>query len=337
MLEHIALSSNDDAFVINPASNSTTGQIVFYLGTNTNRTSVLPSNLQIDKSLTVTGDITASGKFAVSATNKGYYLVDSTKYAYPGIYDNGSNLWIGSTQTAAKHHTGSTYISSGYNGSNGNQSIYVSIPNTTNDNGTNYKVFHEGFLNVGKTTTGILKIENGGTNSSTRRGAAHNLLFLGTNIVDTTANDTGNFWSTQGFGIAYTNADITKETYARPYNYMHILNIARNEYNLINQIGFSAGSGLMVIRGGSMKDGMGDWKGVVTTTTISTATGSATIPVYVNSSGNIVACSTYAGGSKVTLNGTNKGASEASFYAPTGAGTSGYILKSNGSGAPTWI
>lgn len=45
---------------------------------------------------------------------------------------------------------------------------------------------------------------------------------------------------------------------------------------------------------------------------------------------------TYAGGTKVTLNGSSKANSAASFYAPTGAGTSGNWLKSNGSGAPTW-
>ena len=37
---------------------------------------------------------------------------------------------------------------------------------------------------------------------------------------------------------------------------------------------------------------------------------------------------------KVTLNGA--ATTTASFYAPTSAGTSGYVLKSNGSGAPTW-
>ena len=36
----------------------------------------------------------------------------------------------------------------------------------------------------------------------------------------------------------------------------------------------------------------------------------------------------------ITLNGT--ATTSPSFYAPTTAGTSGYILKSNGSGAPTW-
>ena len=63
--------------------------------------------------------------------------------------------------------------------------------------------------------------------------------------------------------------------------------------------------------------------------------GSTTAPVYFNSSGEPTQGSTYAGGTKVTLNGTAKGASTASFYAPTGAGTSGQYLISSG-GAPTW-
>ena len=36
----------------------------------------------------------------------------------------------------------------------------------------------------------------------------------------------------------------------------------------------------------------------------------------------------------ITLNGS--GSTSPSFYAPTTVGTSGYVLKSNGSGAPTW-
>ena len=64
--------------------------------------------------------------------------------------------------------------------------------------------------------------------------------------------------------------------------------------------------------------------------------GSTTTPVYFND-GAVTACSTYAGGTAVTLNGTSKAATTASFYAPTGAGTSGQVLKSNGSGAPSWV
>ena len=73
------------------------------------------------------------------------------------------------------------------------------------------------------------------------------------------------------------------------------------------------------------------WKQMYTPETI----GGATTPTYLNA-GVPTACSAYAGGTNVTLNGSNKGASTASFYAPTSAGTSGYFLKSNGSGEPTW-
>ena len=63
--------------------------------------------------------------------------------------------------------------------------------------------------------------------------------------------------------------------------------------------------------------------------------GSTTKPIYLVG-GVATECSNYAGGTAVTLNGTSASASTASFYAPTGAGTSGQILKSSGSGAPTW-
>lgn len=64
--------------------------------------------------------------------------------------------------------------------------------------------------------------------------------------------------------------------------------------------------------------------------------GSTTKPVYVSSAGVVTEANTYAGGTAVTLNGTSAASSTASFYAPTGAGTSGQYLKSNGSGAPSW-
>lgn len=64
--------------------------------------------------------------------------------------------------------------------------------------------------------------------------------------------------------------------------------------------------------------------------------GSTTKPVYTSAAGTFAECSTYAGGTAVTLNGTSKASSTASFYAPTDAGTSGQFLQSNGSGAPSW-
>lgn len=64
--------------------------------------------------------------------------------------------------------------------------------------------------------------------------------------------------------------------------------------------------------------------------------GSSTQPVYTSAAGTFATCSTYAGGTAVTLNGTSKAASTASLYAPTSAGTNGQILVSSGSGAPSW-
>ena len=61
------------------------------------------------------------------------------------------------------------------------------------------------------------------------------------------------------------------------------------------------------------------------------STGSASTPIYINSNGNITSCSQYAGGTAITLNGTSKSASTASFYAPTSSGTSGQVLISGGS------
>lgn len=68
----------------------------------------------------------------------------------------------------------------------------------------------------------------------------------------------------------------------------------------------------------------------------STTLGGATKPIYLNN-GTATECSSYAGGTAVTLNNSSKAASTASFYAPTSSGTSGQILKSNGSTAPTWM
>jgi len=47
--------------------------------------------------------------------------------------------------------------------------------------------------------------------------------------------------------------------------------------------------------------------------------GSTTKPIYTSAAGTIAECSTYAGGTAVTLNGSSKAASTASFYAPTSA------------------
>lgn len=84
-----------------------------------------------------------------------------------------------------------------------------------------------------------------------------------------------------------------------------------------------------------------------------TKIGDTNQPVYFSASGVPVAISYTIGKSvptnavftdttyKLTLNGTTNGASGGtslgSFYAPTSVGTDGYVLKSSGSGAPSWV
>ena len=54
-----------------------------------------------------------TGNLYFNGTSLGVWLKDSANHQYAGIYDNGTNLWIGSAGTSGTHHTGSTYISAG--------------------------------------------------------------------------------------------------------------------------------------------------------------------------------------------------------------------------------
>lgn len=95
-----------------------------------------------------TGTMDFTGNIGISSRGRGYYLTDRTDFQYPLGYDNGANLWIGATQTTAQHHTGQTFISAGYNATDGegNPTIYVAVPNATNTSATTYRVFHSGNL-----------------------------------------------------------------------------------------------------------------------------------------------------------------------------------------------
>lgn len=89
----------------------------------------------------------------------GIYGKDKTNFVYPYIIDNGTNLWIGATETQTQHHTGQTFISAGYDNTNnkGNDTVIVSVPNATNTGATHYNVWHSGNLPITKASgiTGI--------------------------------------------------------------------------------------------------------------------------------------------------------------------------------------
>lgn len=74
---------------------------------------------------------------------------------------------------------------------------------------------------------------------------------------------------------------------------------------------------------------------VATTTT--NAVGSSTVPVYIDAKGIIQQCSTYAGGTRIVLNDTDRAGGYVSFYAPSGFGYAGQVLESAGyKKAPSW-
>ncbi len=68
-----------------------------------------------------------------------------------------------------------------------------------------------------------------------------------------------------------------------------------------------------------------------------TGVGTSTRPIYLNSNGELVIGSFYAGGTSITLNGTSKSGTTASFYAPLTDGNSGQIITTDGSGNLSWI
>lgn len=68
-------------------------------------------------------------------------FTDSASTEATLISYNGSNLWIGTQSSGNYQFRGGTYISSGWNGSAGNPTIYVSVPETTTAT-NNYAVQH---------------------------------------------------------------------------------------------------------------------------------------------------------------------------------------------------
>lgn len=100
---------------------------------------------------TLTGNLTISR----SSNSGGIYLKDSSGALSGGIYYNGTNLWIGSIESETNHHVGGTYISAGYNGTKGNRSAFIGIPNAENTNASSHEIYHRGmiFYSAESTTT----------------------------------------------------------------------------------------------------------------------------------------------------------------------------------------
>ena len=136
----------------------------------------------IDGKVSKSGD-SMSGSLVI-ANKKAISTTDSTSFQYPLIYDNGTNMWVGAAKTAGQHHRGGTYISAGYNGSSGYSTIYVSVPNATNTNATNYGVYHTG-NKPSKSDVGLGNVDNTSDLNKPISTATQTALDLKADITDT--------------------------------------------------------------------------------------------------------------------------------------------------------
>lgn len=59
------------------------------------------------------GSLEVTGSIGMASTSKGYLLHDG-KQQYPGLFNNGDNLWIGAASKNSYHHYGMTLISAGW-------------------------------------------------------------------------------------------------------------------------------------------------------------------------------------------------------------------------------
>ena len=111
-------------------------------------------------------------------TAQQYNSIDKDGVEYPVICDNTTNLWIGALERKSRHHSGKTYISTGYNTSEakGNSTIYVVSPNETNNDGIVYDVMHSGNLIDYAYPIGSVYVSNTNVNPSGVLGGSWELI-----------------------------------------------------------------------------------------------------------------------------------------------------------------
>lgn len=155
----------------------------------------------------------------------GYWCVDKTGTEYPALTDNGTNIWIGAASSGARQHVGGTYISSGYDGTKGNATIYVAVPNAANTGAQGYEVYHSGHkptpAAIGAASTNAdgaintlastsaqqwrvqAKVNN--SSNTTRNGHYTWLVMDNGGISDFDATSSANIWRLSGWVSLYNN------------------------------------------------------------------------------------------------------------------------------------
>lgn len=181
-------------------------------------------------------------------------------------------------------------------------------------------------------TSGTLEVARGGTGQTSTVDATN--AFINALTEGTSTPVDNDYMITQ-----YVNGGTTKTTYYRRkmsvvWEYFKskissVLGLTASNYGGTADKATKDGSGNTITSTYATKSQLTDGS----VTKVDTATkGSTTKPVYLNA-GVPTECNAYAGGTAVTLNGSSKSGSTASFYAPTSYGSANWLLFSNGNGS----
>lgn len=116
----------------------------YLLGTRATPTTTTASTTSVADPEIYLSDV--SGELVAKSFYGKLTNTDKNGTRYNPITDNGTNLWIGASQSDGYHHEGNTYISTGYDSTTGKgyDSIRISVPNEGNYSAVDYYAIHTG-------------------------------------------------------------------------------------------------------------------------------------------------------------------------------------------------
>ena len=136
LLRTYATNTNIDVpLIASSSASSTTAAWSEYTSTSKDWYGVIPNSSTTRATINLSsGKMTVPGGINISKQG-GIRLTDHDGLAYGGIFDNGTNLWIGASASDGHHHVGQTLISTGYDSKGvGNKTLKIAIP-TKSDSG----------------------------------------------------------------------------------------------------------------------------------------------------------------------------------------------------------
>lgn len=286
---HVVLSANDNALVINPTTSSTANQIVLYLNTqslfpsgiNATAASTFGNAISIGGALTFTGTSDGTSQIHFNRTNNPSYFTCGTG-GYYCFVPNGQSIGTAASDLIIADgavYPGTTNVTTLGKSNFKWKNVYATtftgaMSKSLSVNGKSYN----GSADV---TVGTIGIAYGGTGATTASNARINLLSIGSNPITSTANDTTTNWSAYGPGATafYSVAGYLNN---QPQQYGLVMNISTGASVELHQLWASQPHGDMYHRGGNNSGWGGAWKKLVDSSNFT----SVLDGTYVNISGD---------------------------------------------------